>query len=152
MTDFQLPLDVRAIRQIIPHRHPILLVDRIVELEPGKRAVGLKNVSTNEWFFEGHFPDNPIMPGVLIVEALAQTGAVAALSAEEFQGKLGLFAGIDGVRFRRQVVPGDQLRLEVEMERLRRGIGRAAAIATVDGETAAEGRLTFALVDPPEGA
>ena len=149
MTDYQLPLDVRAIQRIIPHRFPILLVDRIVELEPGKRAVGLKNVSTNEWFFEGHFPGNPIMPGVLIVESLAQTGAVAALSADEFKGKLGLFAGIDGVRFRRQVVPGDQLRLEVEMERLRRGIGRAAATATVDGETAAEGRLTFALVDPP---
>ncbi len=151
MTDLQLPLDVRAIQRIIPHRFPILLVDRIVELEPGRRAVGLKNVSTNEWFFEGHFPGNPIMPGVLIVEALAQTGAVAALSADEFSGKLGLFAGIDGVRFRRQVVPGDQLRLEVEMERLRRGIGRAAATATVDGETAAEGRLTFALVDPPDG-
>lgn len=152
MTELQLPLDVRAIQQIIPHRYPILLVDRIVELEPGQRAVGLKNVSTNEWFFEGHFPGNPIMPGVLIVEALAQTGAVAALSAEEFLGKLGLFAGIDGVRFRRQVIPGDQLRLEVEMERLRRGIGRAAATATVDGETAAEGRLTFAIVDPPEQA
>lgn len=151
MTNLQLPLDVRAIQRIIPHRFPILLVDRIVELEPGRRAVGLKNVSTNEWFFEGHFPGNPIMPGVLIVEALAQTGAVAALSADEFSGKLGLFAGIDGVRFRRQVVPGDQLRLEVEMERLRRGIGRAAATATVDGETAAEGRLTFALVDPPDG-
>ena len=150
MIDLQLPLDVRAIQRIIPHRFPILLVDRIVELEPGQRAVGLKNVSTNEWFFEGHFPGNPIMPGVLIVEALAQTGAVAALSADEFSGKLGLFAGIDGVRFRRQVVPGDQLRLDVEMERLRRGIGRAWAKATVDGETAAEGRLTFALVDPPD--
>ena len=149
MTDYELPLDVRAIRRIIPHRYPILLVDRIIELEPGKRAVGLKNVTTNEWFFEGHFPDNPIMPGVLIIEALAQTGAVAALSADEFKGKLGLFAGIDGVRFRRQVVPGDQLRLEVEMDRLRRGIGRASAKATVEGETAAEGRLTFALVDPP---
>ena len=149
MTDLQLPLDVRAIQRIIPHRFPILLVDRIVELEPGRRAVGVKNVSTNEWFFEGHFPGNPIMPGVLIIEALAQIGAVAALSADEFQGKLGLFAGIDGVRFRRQVIPGDQLRLEVEMERLRRGIGRAAATATVEGQTAAEGRLTFALVDPP---
>ena len=149
MTDYELPLDVRAIRRIIPHRYPILLVDRIIELEPGKRAVGLKNVTTNEWFFEGHFPDNPIMPGVLIIEALAQTAAVAALSADEFKGKLGLFAGIDGVRFRRQVVPGDQLRLEVEMDRLRRGIGRASAKATVEGETAAEGRLTFALVDPP---
>ena len=149
MTDYQLPLDVPAIRRIIPHRHPILLVDRIVELEPGRRAVGIKNVTANEWFFEGHFPNHPIMPGVLIIEALAQTGAVAALSADEFAGKLGLFAGIDGVRFRRQVVPGDQLRLEVEMERLRRGIGRAAAAATVDGESAAEGRLTFALVDPP---
>ncbi len=150
MIDYELPLDVRAIRRIIPHRYPILLVDRIIELEPGKRAVGLKNVTTNEWFFEGHFPDNPIMPGVLIIEALAQTAAVAALSADEFAGKLGLFAGIDGVRFRRQVVPGDQLRLEVEMDRLRRGIGRASAKATVEGETAAEGRLTFALVDPPE--
>ena len=149
MADYELPLDVRDIRRIIPHRYPILLVDRIAELEPGKRAVGLKNVTTNEWFFEGHFPDNPIMPGVLIIEALAQTGAVAALSADEFKGKLGLFAGIDGVRFRRQVVPGDQLRLEVEMDRLRRGIGRASAKATVEGETAAEGRLTFALVDPP---
>ncbi|CAI8045865.1 3-hydroxyacyl-[acyl-carrier-protein] dehydratase FabZ, partial [Geodia barretti] len=132
-----------------PSLSEILLVDRIIELEPGKRAVGLKNVTTNEWFFEGHFPDNPIMPGVLIIEALAQTAAVAALSADEFKGKLGLFAGIDGVRFRRQVVPGDQLRLEVEMDRLRRGIGRASAKATVEGETAAEGRLTFALVDPP---
>ena len=149
MTDYELPLDVRAIRRIIPHRAPILLVDRIVELEPAKRAVGIKNVTANEWFFEGHFPDQPIMPGVLIVEALAQTGAVAALSADEFAGKLGLFAGIDGVRFRRQVVPGDQLRLEVEMERLRRGIGRAAASATVDGEVAASGTLTFAIVDMP---
>lgn len=148
--ELNLPLDVRAIQRLIPHRYPILLVDRIVELDPGRRAVGLKNVSANEWFFEGHFPGHPIMPGVLIVEALAQTGAVAALSAEQFKGKLGLFAGIDGVRFRRQVVPGDQLRLEVEMERLRRGTGRAAATATVDGETAAEGRLTFALVDPPD--
>ena len=149
MTDYSLPLDVRDIQQMIPHRFPMLLIDRVVELEPGRRAVGVKNVTVNEWFFVGHFPDNPIMPGVLIIEALAQTGAVAALSADEFRGKLGLFAGIDDVRFRRQVTPGDQLRLEVEMERLRRGIGRAIARATVGGELAAEGRLTFALVDPP---
>lgn len=149
-TGWQLPLDVRDIRRIIPHRYPILLVDRIVELEPGQRAVGIKNVTANEWFFEGHFPDQPIMPGVLIIEALAQTGAVAALSADEFRGKLGLFAGIDGVRFRRQVIPGDQLRLDVTMDRLRRGIGRATAIATVNEQVAAQGQLTFALVDPPD--
>ena len=147
--DLQLPLHVRDIRRLIPHRYPILLVDRIVELEPGQRAVGIKNVTANEWFFEGHFPDQPIMPGILIIEALAQTGAVAALSADEFRGKLGLFAGIDGVRFRRQVIPGDQLRLEVTMDRLRRGIGRASAVATVNDGVAAQGQLTFALVDPP---
>lgn len=144
-----LPLDLRDIQCIIPHRYPFLLIDRVVELEPGQRAVALKNVTANEWFFEGHFPGNPIMPGVLIVEALAQTGAVAALSAKRFHGKLGLFAGIDGLRFRRQVVPGDQLRLDVQLERIRGPVGRAAAVATVDGDTAAEGRLTFALVDPP---
>lgn len=148
---FELPLDARAIERIIPHRYPMLLIDRVIELEPGKRAVAIKNVTRNEWFFEGHFPQQPIMPGVLIIEALAQTGAVAALSAEQFQGKLGLFAGIDGVRFRRQVAPGDQLRLEVTLERIRGPIGKAAASATVDGELAASGTLTFAMVDaPPE--
>ena len=144
------PLDARAIERIIPHRYPMLLIDRVIELEPGKRAVAIKNVTRNEWFFEGHFPQQPIMPGVLIIEALAQTGAVAALSAEQFQGKLGLFAGIDGVRFRRQVAPGDQLRLEVTLERIRGPIGKAAASATVDGELAASGTLTFAMVDAPQ--
>ncbi len=141
------PLDARAIERIIPHRYPMLLIDRVIELEQGKRAVAIKNVTRNEWFFEGHFPQQPIMPGVLIIEALAQTGAVAALSAEQFRGKLGLFAGIDGVRFRRQVVPGDQLRLEVTLERIRGPIGKASAAATVDGEQAASGTLTFAMVD-----
>ena len=140
MANYELPLDVRAIRRIIPHRYPILLVDRIVELEPGKRAVGLKNVTTNEWFFEGHFPDNPIMPGVLIIEALAQTGAVAALSADEFQGQAGLFAGIDR-RFVSGVsgCPENQFVLwTVEMDRLRRGDReRSSAKATVKAETAA---------------
>ncbi len=144
------PLDARAIERIIPHRYPMLLIDRVIELEPGKRAVAIKNVTRNEWFFEGHFPQQPIMPGVLIIEALAQTGAVAALSAEQFQGKLGLFAGIDGVRFRRQVAPGDQLRLEVALERIRGPVGKASATATVDGEVAASGALTFAMVDAPQ--
>lgn len=142
-------LDTRAIEAIIPHRYPFLLVDRVIEIEPGKRAVGLKNVSANEWFFQGHFPGNPIMPGVLIVEALAQVGAVAALSLPANRGRLGLFAGIDGVKFRRPVVPGDQLRLEVTLERVRGPIGKARAVASVEGKVAAEGELTFALVDPP---
>jgi 3-hydroxyacyl-[acyl-carrier-protein] dehydratase len=139
--------DIAEIMATIPHRYPFLLVDRIVEVEPGTRAVGIKNVSANEWFFEGHFPGNPIMPGVLIIEALAQVGAVAALSAPANRGKLGLFAGIDKVRFRRLVIPGDQLRLDVHLDRVRASVGKATAIATVDGETAAEGQLTFAIVD-----
>ena len=142
-------MEIDEILATIPHRYPFLLVDRVIELDRGRSAVGIKNVSANEAFFQGHFPGNPIMPGVLIVEALAQVGAIAALSAPEHQGKLGLFAGIDGVRFRRQVRPGDQLRLEVTLDRIRLGIGKASARASVDGETAAEGRLTFALVDNP---
>lgn len=143
-------MDIDEIVATIPHRYPFLLVDRIVELRRGAAAVGIKNVSANEGFFQGHFPGNPIMPGVLIIEALAQVGAVAALSASEHQGKLGLFAGIDGVRFRRLVRPGDQLRLEVTLNRFRHGIGKASARASVDGETAAEGTLTFAIIDDPQ--
>ena len=145
-------MEIDEILATIPHRYPFLLIDRIVELQRGTSAVGIKNVSVNEGFFQGHFPGNPIMPGVLIIEALAQVGAVAALSAPEHRGKLGLFAGIDGVRFRRQVRPGDQLRLEVSLDRLRRGVGRAAARASVDGTTAAEGTLTFAIVADPHAA
>ena len=145
-------LDNQAIEAIIPHRFPFLFVDRVIEIEQGKRAVGIKNVSADEWFFRGHFPGRPIMPGVLIVEALAQVGAVAALSHPDNKGKLGLFAGIDKVRFRRQVTPGDQLRLEVTLERLRGPVGRATAVATVDGAVAAEGKLTFALVDEAKPA
>src|SRR5579884_4387581 len=107
-------LDAVEIERIIPHRYPFLLVDRIIELEPGKRAVGIKNVSMGDWFFQGHFPQYPVMPGVLIVEAMAQVGAVALLMQEEFRGRLAFFAGIDGVRFKRQVKPGDVLRLEIE--------------------------------------
>jgi 3-hydroxyacyl-[acyl-carrier-protein] dehydratase len=109
----QAPLDSIGIRKIIPHRYPFLLVDRIVELTPGERAVGIKNVTANEPFFQGHFPEYPVMPGVLIVEAIAQVGAVAMLSLPELEGQLALFAGIDKVRFKRQVKPGDSIRIEV---------------------------------------
>lgn len=147
--DFQLPLDTVAIRQIIPHRYPFLLVDRVDELEPGKRAIGAKNVTANEEFFQGHFPDYPVMPGVLIVEAIAQVGAVALLSLEEHQGKIAFFAGINNVRFKRQVKPGDTLRLEVELKQIRRGIGSGEGVATVDGEVACKGEFMFAIAPDP---
>jgi 3-hydroxyacyl-[acyl-carrier-protein] dehydratase len=145
------PLGPAAIRELIPHRYPFLLVDRIEEVEPGLRAVGIKNVTQNEPFFEGHFPDYPVMPGVLIVEALAQVGAVGVMAKEEFRGKLALFAGIDGVRFRRQVVPGDVLRLEVEISRLRGVAGLGKGSATVNGERVCEADLMFAFADRVEG-
>lgn len=135
------------IRELIPHRYPFLLVDRVEELEPGERATGIKNVTQNEPFFQGHFPDYPVMPGVLIVEAMAQVGAVAVMVNEEYRDKLALFAGIDGVRFRRQVVPGDVLRMEVEIGRLKGRIGRGKGVATVDGEKACEAELMFAFAD-----
>ncbi len=140
-------LDAQQIQAIIPHRYPFLLVDRIVEIDYGVSAVGIKNVSMNEQFFQGHFPDYPVMPGVLIVEALAQVGAVAILGMEEFKGKMPFFAGIDGVRFKRQVTPGDTLRLEVTLGKMRRGVGMGTAVATVEGELAVRGELMFAVVD-----
>lgn len=138
-------LDINEIKKIIPHRYPFLLVDRILEVEVGKRAVGYKNVTANEQFFNGHFPDYPVMPGVLIVEALAQVGAVAMLKLPDNQGRLAFFAGIDNCRFKRQVVPGDQLRLEVEMTRVKGKIGKGKAVATVDGELVCETEIMFAL-------
>lgn len=140
-------LTIEQIKEIIPHRYPFLLVDRILEVEEGKRAVGIKNVTTNEEYFNGHFPDYPVMPGVLIIEALAQVGAVAILKKEENRGKLAFFAGIDNCRFKGQVKPGDQLRLEVEMTRVRGKIGKGKAVATVDGNLIAEAELMFALGD-----
>lgn len=140
-------LTSQQIQEILPHRWPFLLVDRIDELEPGVMAIGVKNVSVNEPFFPGHFPGNPIMPGVLIIEALAQVGSVALLSMKENKGKVGYFAGIDSFRFRRPVHPGDVLRLEVRLSKMRGVIGKGVARAEVDGETAAEGELTFALLD-----
>lgn len=143
-------LDINKIMEIIPHRYPFLLVDKIIEIEPGKKAVGIKNVTINEPFFQGHFPGHPVMPGVLIIEAMAQVGAVSALSLPDFAGKLALFAGIDKARFRRQVVPGDMLRIEVEMTRLRSSIGKAKGVAMVGGEVAAEAELMFAIADRDE--
>lgn len=140
-------LNVDEIKKIIPHRYPFLLVDKIVELEEGKKAVGIKNVTVNEPFFQGHFPDYPLMPGVLIVEAMAQVGAVAMMTVEENKGKLGVFTGIDKVRFRKEVRPGDTLKMEVEMINMRRGIGKAEAKAYVGDELACSGTLMFALVD-----
>ncbi|QTD40780.1 3-hydroxyacyl-ACP dehydratase FabZ [Sporosarcina sp. Te-1] len=140
-------LTAEQIQQILPHRYPFLLVDRILEMEEGKRAIGLKNVTINEEFFNGHFPGYPVMPGVLIVEALAQVGAVAMLSKEENRGRIGFLAGIDNCRFKRQVTPGDTLRLEVEITRMRGMIGKGKAVATVDGDIACEAEITFALGD-----
>jgi 3-hydroxyacyl-[acyl-carrier-protein] dehydratase len=140
---YTLPLEAADIMRILPHRYPFLLVDRIVELEPGVRAVGIKSVSANEPQFTGHFPGRPIMPGVLMVEALAQTAGVAVLTLDEYRGKLGLFAGIDDCRFRRLVQPGDTLVLKVEVEKLRGMFGRLRAVASVDGEIAVEGTLSI---------
>ena len=125
-------------------------MDRVIELVPPHRAVGIKQVTVNEPFFQGHFPGYPVMPGVLIVEAMAQVGGVAVLSSEDYQDKLALFAGIDNVRFKRQVRPGDTLRLEVELQQIRRGIGMGSGTATVEGELACRGDIMFALVDKPE--
>lgn len=141
-------LNVNQIQEIIPHRPPFLLVDRIIEIEEGKRAVGIKNVTINEPFFTGHFPGYPVMPGVLITEALAQVGAVAILNVESNKGKIGFLAGLDNFRFRGQVVPGDTLRLEVEITRLKGSIGKGHAKASVDGKVVAEGEIMFALSDP----
>ncbi|WP_427137399.1 3-hydroxyacyl-ACP dehydratase FabZ [Psychrobacillus psychrodurans] len=140
-------LDTQKIKEIIRHRYPFLLVDKILELEEGKRAVGIKNVTANEEFFNGHFPNYPVMPGVLIVEALAQVSAVVMLTKEENQGRLGLLVGIDKCRFKQQVKPGDQLRLEIEITRLKGPIGKGTGIATVDGTLVCETEITFAFGD-----
>ncbi len=140
-------LDIEEIMKVLPHRYPFLLVDRILELEPGKKAVALKNVSVNEPQFTGHFPGRPIMPGVLIVEALAQVAGIALLRMEEYHGKLALIVGIDGMRFRRQVRPGDQLILSAELLKAKAAIGRVRVEAKVDNQVVADGELLFSLVD-----
>ena len=143
-------LTTREIEALIPHRWPFLLVDRIVEYEPeAKRIVGLKAVTASEWYFKGHFPGLPVVPGVLQVEALAQTMAVYVSKQPGFGSKIGLFAAIDECRFKRVVSPGDTLRLEVTMEKLGSRFGRGRAVATVDGEVACEATISFII--PPEG-
>ncbi|NLO89884.1 MAG: 3-hydroxyacyl-ACP dehydratase FabZ [Clostridia bacterium] len=138
-------MNAEEIMQIIPHRYPFLLVDKVIELEEGKRVVGIKNVTINEPFFQGHFPGRPVMPGVLIIEAMAQVGAVGILKMPEYKEKLALFAGIDKARFRRQIVPGDQLRIEVEVVKLKGKVGKCEAKAYVGEELACEAQLMFAV-------
>jgi 3-hydroxyacyl-[acyl-carrier-protein] dehydratase len=145
LADPPLPWEAAQIMRILPHRYPFLLIDRVLELEQGKRVVAIKAVTANEPQFTGHFPGRPIMPGVLMVEAMAQAGAVAVLSLAENRGKLALFAGIDECRFRRTVVPGDTLRIEVTVEKLARLFGRARTVASVDGEVAVEATLSFVI-------
>lgn len=139
-------MNINEIMKTIPHRYPFLLVDRILELEPGKRAVGIKNVTRNEEFFNGHFPENPIMPGVLIVEHAAQVGGVLLLATTGNEGKLAMFASIDEMKFRRPVVPGDQLITEVTILKASGRAGRVRVVCRVDEQVAAEGQYTFVLV------
>ena len=141
----QTTLGREQIEAILPHRDPFLLIDEVVELEPGARVVARKRVRGDEWWFAGHFPGRPVMPGVQIVEAMAQAGAVAVLSQEENRGRIAFFGGIDGVRFKRIVEPGDELELECRLEAVRGPIGKGKATAKVDGKLAARGTLTFAV-------
>lgn len=140
-------LNKEEIKKIIPQREPFLMIDEVEEYIPGQSATAYKYVDKNEWYFKGHFPGNPIMPGVLIAESLAQTGAIAILSMEENKNKNALFGGIDKMRFKKMVVPGDKLKLEVKIIKQKGPIGIGEALATVDGKVAAKGELTFALID-----
>ena len=138
-------MGIKEIKEILPHRYPFLLVDRVIEMEEGKSITGYKNVTVNEEFFNGHFPEEPVMPGVLILEAIAQVGAIAILSKEEFKGKIPLFAGADKVRFRQKVVPGDRLELSCEIVKLRGPVGIGKGIAKVDGKKVCEAEIMFAI-------
>lgn len=145
MAEIKLPMYVEDIKKLLMHRYPFLLVDRVTELTPGKHAVGYKMVSANEPHFTGHFPEYNLMPGVLMVEAMAQLGGIAVLSLPEMKDKLPMFAGIDGARFRGQVRPGDKLDMDVTIDRLRGSMGRGQGVATVNGEKVAEATILFAL-------
>jgi 3-hydroxyacyl-[acyl-carrier-protein] dehydratase len=139
--------DIRAIMDILPHRYPFLMIDRILELEPGVRAVCIKNVTVNEPQFTGHWPGNPVMPGVLMLEAMAQVGGIFLMSEAEAAGKTAFFAGMDNIKFRRPVTPGDQLIITAELVRRKGTIGRARAVAMVGEDVAVEGEFMFALID-----
>ncbi len=141
-----LSLNILEIQEILPHRYPFLLIDRILELEPMKRGLGIKNITFNEIQFHGHFPDVPIMPGVLLVEAMAQVGGVTLLYPPENRGKMALFTGIDKVKFRRQVVPGDQVVMEATILKTKGNMGKIGSVAHVNGELVAEGEFMFALI------
>ena len=140
-------LDINQIKKLLPHRYPFLLVDRVTSVEPGHRATGYKNLTANEQFFEGHFPFKPIMPGVLMVEALAQLACIALLVKPEYQSKLGVFTGMDGFKLRSMVVPGDRLDLEVELIKMRGPLGKVRCLAKVGDQIAAEGEISFAMID-----
>ena len=143
-------MDIVEIKKLLPHRYPFLLVDRVTEVNPGHSAKGYKNLTANEQFFEGHFPFKPIMPGVLMVEALAQLSCLAMLSKDEFKDKLGVFTGIEGIKFRQMVVPGDRLDMEVELIKLRGPIGKVKGIAKVGDKVACEGEISFAMIEKGE--
>jgi len=138
-------VDITEILKIVPHRYPFLLIDKIVDIEENKSVTAIKNVTFNENFFQGHFPSQPVMPGVLILEALAQTGAAVILASDEYKGKLAFFAGADKIRFRRIVVPGDVLELKCEILKIRSGFGKAEGVAKVNGEIACEAEILFAI-------
>ncbi|EOS7976255.1 3-hydroxyacyl-ACP dehydratase FabZ [Enterococcus hirae] len=138
-------MNIQEIKEIIPHRYPLLLIDRVEEMVEGERIIAKKNVTINEPFFQGHFPEEPVMPGVLIVEAMAQAGAVALLTLEQFKGKTAYFGGLDKAKFRRKVTPGDTLYLEVEITKIKSSAGIGKGIAKVDGKKVAEAELTFMI-------
>jgi 3-hydroxyacyl-[acyl-carrier-protein] dehydratase len=145
--DFNVNLGIKEIKEIIPHRYPFLLIDRVVYMEPGKKVIAIKNVTANEQFFQGHFPEEPVMPGVLTIEALAQAGAVAILSKDQFKNKIAFFGGINRAKFRKKIVPGDTLTLVVEIVKMKGPAGIGKAVAYVKEEKTAEAELMFMIGD-----
>jgi len=139
-------LSLEEIKLVLPHREPFLMIDRVVDYEPGKYCKAIRAVNANEWFFQGHFDAYKVFPGVLIVESLAQAGAIAVLTADEYKGKIALFRSIESMKFKRKVIPGDVIEIDTEITLLKRGIGKGAGIARVGGEIAAQGELSFVVM------